>query len=122
MDLYQYRVVSVDKVVDGDTVDVTLDLGFKLYHKVRVRLSDYDAPETYRPKSSVEFEAGTKVKNFLKDLMFKVGSQFYLKSVKEEIYNRWGGYFVDQNGVVVNDQVIIYMKENKLTKGDLGLV
>ena len=36
---------SVDKVVDGDTVDVTVDLGFRMYHTVRVRLYGVDTPE-----------------------------------------------------------------------------
>ena len=35
---YNFRVVSVDKVLDGDTIDVTIDLGFDLYKKERVRM------------------------------------------------------------------------------------
>ena len=122
MELYQYKILSVDKVVDGDTIDVTVDLGFKIYHRIRIRLSGYDAPETYHPTNQEEFKAGSRVKEFLKDVMFKSGSSFYLKSAKEEVYNRWGGYIFDQNGVIVNDQVVIFMKENKLTKEDLGLI
>ena len=44
--MYSYNVISVDDVVDGQTVDFTLDLGFNLYHKVRVRLEGIDAPES----------------------------------------------------------------------------
>ena len=36
---YNFRVVSVDKVLDGDTIDVTIDLGFDLYKKERVRVA-----------------------------------------------------------------------------------
>ena len=42
---YNFRVVSVDKVLDGDTIDVTIDLGFDLYKKERVRIAGVDTPE-----------------------------------------------------------------------------
>jgi len=42
---YNFRVVSIDKVVDGDTIDVTIDLGFDLSKKERVRVAGVDTPE-----------------------------------------------------------------------------
>ena len=42
---YNFRVISIDKVVDGDTIDVTIDLGFDLYKKERVRVAWVDTPE-----------------------------------------------------------------------------
>jgi len=42
---YNFRVISIDKVVDGDTIDVTIDLGFDLYKKERVRIAGVDTPE-----------------------------------------------------------------------------
>ena len=42
---YNFRVVSIDKVVDGDTIDVTIDLGFDLFKKERVRVAGIDTPE-----------------------------------------------------------------------------
>ena len=42
--MYEYKC-TVDRVVDGDTVDVTLDLGFDILHKCRVRLYGIDTPE-----------------------------------------------------------------------------
>ena len=42
---YNFRVVSVDRVLDGDTIDVTIDLGFDLYKKERVRVAGVDTPE-----------------------------------------------------------------------------
>ena len=42
---YNFRVVKIDKVVDGDTIDVTIDLGFELYKKERVRIAGVDTPE-----------------------------------------------------------------------------
>ena len=42
---YNFRVVSVDRVVDGDTIDVSIDLGFDLIKKERVRVAGVDTPE-----------------------------------------------------------------------------
>lgn len=42
--MFEYKAV-VDKVIDGDTVDVTVDLGFKIGCKLRIRLARIDAPE-----------------------------------------------------------------------------
>ena len=42
---YNFRVISIDKVADGDTIDVTIDLGFDLYKKERVRVAGVDTPE-----------------------------------------------------------------------------
>ena len=44
--MYTYFVSSVDRVVDGDTVDVIIDLGFDLTKKERVRLAGIDTLET----------------------------------------------------------------------------
>ena len=42
---YNFRVTEIDRVVDGDTIDVTIDLGFDLYKKERVRVAGVDTPE-----------------------------------------------------------------------------
>ena len=42
---YNFRVVEIDRVVDGDTIDVIIDLGFDLYKKERVRVAGVDTPE-----------------------------------------------------------------------------
>ena len=42
---YNFRVIKINRVVDGDTIDVTIDLGFDLYKKERVRVAGIDTPE-----------------------------------------------------------------------------
>ena len=42
---YNFRVTEIVKVVDGDTIDVIIDLGFDLYKKERVRVAGVDTPE-----------------------------------------------------------------------------
>ena len=42
---YNFRVIKINRVVDGDTIDVTIDLGFDLHKKERVRVAGVDTPE-----------------------------------------------------------------------------
>ena len=42
---YNFRVIEINRVLDGDTIDVTIDLGFDLYKKERVRVGGVDTPE-----------------------------------------------------------------------------
>ena len=63
--MYEYEVKEVIKVVDGDTVDVLVDLGFETYQIHRVRLLGINAPET-RTKDLEEKERGLITKDWLK--------------------------------------------------------
>ena len=63
---YNFRVVKIDKVVDGDTIDVTIDLGFDLYKKERVRIAGVDTPEK-RTRDLEEKELGIDATNWLKE-------------------------------------------------------
>jgi|TARA_R100001460_G_scaffold7545_2_gene19118 micrococcal nuclease len=58
-------VISIDKVLDGDTIDVTIDLGFDLYKKERVRIAGVDTPEK-RTRNLEEKELGIDATNWLK--------------------------------------------------------
>ena len=62
---YNFRVISIDKVVDGDTIDVTIDLGFDLYKKERVRVAGVDTPEK-RTRNLEEKALGIDATNWLK--------------------------------------------------------
>ena len=63
---YNFRVVSVDKVLDGDTIDVTIDLGFDLYKKERVRVAGVDTPEK-RTRNLEEKALGLDATEWIKD-------------------------------------------------------
>ena len=63
---YNFRVVSVDKVLDGDTIDVTIDLGFDLYKKERVRIAGVDTPEK-RTRDLEEKALGIDATNWMKE-------------------------------------------------------
>jgi micrococcal nuclease len=63
--MYEYRVKEVLKVVDGDTIDVIIDLGFDVSFTSRVRLAGIDTPES-RTTDAREKILGLEVKDYLK--------------------------------------------------------
>ena len=63
---YNFRVISIDKVVDGDTIDVTIDLGFDLYKKERARVAGVDTPEK-RTRNLEEKALGLDATAWIKD-------------------------------------------------------
>ena len=62
---YNFRVIEINRVVDGDTIDVTIDLGFDLYKKERVRVAGVDTPEK-RTRNLDEKALGIDATNWLK--------------------------------------------------------
>ena len=65
--MYEYHAV-VDRVVDGDTLDVTIDLGFHTYIKTRVRMEGMNAPES-RTRNLEEKERGLAAKARLQEII-----------------------------------------------------
>jgi len=65
-----YRVKSVERVIDGDTIDVVLDLGFDTMTKQRVRMLGIDTPES-RTRDLEEKKYGLLSKKILKDFVRK---------------------------------------------------
>ena len=63
---YNFRVTEINRVLDGDTIDVTIDLGFDLYKKERVRVAGVDTPEK-RTRNLEEKALGIEATNWLKE-------------------------------------------------------
>ena len=63
---YNFRVIKINRVVDGDTIDVTIDLGFDLYKKERVRVAGVDTPEK-RTRDLEEKALGIDATNWIKE-------------------------------------------------------
>ena len=63
---YNFRVTEIVKVLDGDTIDVLIDLGFDLYKKERVRIAGVDTPEK-RTRDKEEKALGIDATNWLKE-------------------------------------------------------
>ena len=63
---YNFRVTEINRVLDGDTIDVTIDLGFDLYKKERVRVAGVDTPEK-RTRDLEEKALGLDATKWLKE-------------------------------------------------------
>jgi|TARA_Y100000004_G_scaffold121938_1_gene137078 micrococcal nuclease len=98
---FSYRVSKVVKVVDGDTIDVILDMGFDILYKQRVRLFGIDTPES-RTSDKIEKKYGLMSKKFLQDKL-KSASKISIKTYKGEETGKFGrilgDVFVDGKSV-----------------------
>lgn len=84
--MYNYKAQCV-RVVDGDTIEVIIDLGFNVSYKETVRLNKIDSPES-RTSNKLEKQAGLKVKQFLIDTI--EGKIIYMETIKtDEKYGRY---------------------------------
>ena len=101
--MYIYKAKCV-RVVDGDTIDATIDLGFDTWKKIRIRLVGMNAPES-RTRDLEEKVLGLAAKAFLKDILGKHDNDFILHSQGVGKYGRCLGelFLGDQN---VNDLMI----------------
>ncbi len=106
--MYEYRVKKVTNVVDGDTIDVDLDLGFNISYSQRVRLAGIDTPES-RTSDKFEKVLGLEAKEYLKSKV-KDAKLVVIKTElpdSSEKYGRILGWvYVDGNTISVNDEMI----------------
>ena len=83
--MYTYRA-RVVRVVDGDTYDVIVDLGFEIYHKIRVRLRNVDTPEVYGRNAS---EEGRAASAYVKSLIEGKNVIITTHKKKATTFGRW---------------------------------
>jgi micrococcal nuclease len=120
--MYEYRVKQVLRVVDGDTIDVDIDLGFDISFTSRVRLAGIDTPES-RTTDKKEKVLGLEVKQRLKELLSK-SSNIVIKTQKPDSTEKYGrilGWlFIDGAEKSINEGLIAdgyawdYMGETKI--------
>ena len=84
--MYNYNA-KLDRVVDGDTIDAMIDLGFGVHVKKRIRLAGINAPES-RTRNKVEKKLGIAAKERLKDLLEGAANVFELESQELGKYGR----------------------------------
>lgn len=87
--MYEYKITKIIKIVDGDTVDVILDLGFDMYKKERIRLVGIDTPES-RTRDLEEKEMGLEAKEFLERRMNDC-ENLWVRTEKDGKYGRMLG-------------------------------
>jgi micrococcal nuclease len=106
--MYEYFVKDVTNVVDGDTIDVVIDLGFDIMFASRVRLAGIDTPES-RTKDKAEKVLGLESKEYLKKHL-KDAKSVIIKTEKmdsSEKYGRILGWvYVNGDTESLNDKMI----------------
>ena len=79
--MYEYKV-KITRVIDGDTVDAEVDLGFDTFIKDRIRLMGLDTPES-RTRNKKEKALGLAAKAYLKELLKENKGDIILRTSKE---------------------------------------
>ena len=131
--MYEYSCKIV-RVVDGDTVDVDIDLGFGMWmHKERIRLHGIDTPES-RTRDLVEKKFGLEAKKMIETWM-PVGSTQTLVTVQDKAgkYGRILGKFKIHDGkedrqttinewMIENHYAVAYLGQSKEAIADEHLI
>ena len=112
--MYEYNA-EILNVVDGDTIDLNVSLGFDIKKKIRVRLSRINAPEMHGVlKESVEYQKGLASMKFVEDFARMTNNKVRIVTVKDktEKYGRYlaevfalEGAFKDKN---LNDEMLTF--------------
>ena len=107
--MYEYKAF-VNKVIDGDTIDFKVDLGFKAFIDIRCRLARIDAPGIRKPEGKV-------AKAFVESTL-PIGTECIIQTKKTDIYGRYlAEVIVNNNNVndllLTSKNAILYDPKNK---------
>jgi micrococcal nuclease len=108
-DPYIYRIRSIHKVVDGDTIDADIDLGFDISLTKRIRLAGVDTPES-RTTDEKEKKYGLESKEWLKKKVEGAKNILIKTELPDstEKYGRIIGHlFINDQDTSLNDQMIV---------------
>ena len=105
-------MTEINRVVDGDTIDVTIDLGFELYKKERVRVAGVDTPEK-RTRNLEEKELGIHATHWLKKQLEDTIAGDEELIIRTELKGGVGKYgrllgwlYIGDNNISINEQMI----------------
>jgi micrococcal nuclease len=124
-DPYVYRIKSITKVVDGDTIDANIDLGFDISLTKRIRLAGIDSPES-RTRDLEEKALGLETKEWLKKTL-EDAKDILIKTEKPDSTEKYGriiGHlFINGQETSLNNQMIAegYALEYEGGKKDMDL-
>ena len=109
---YNFRVTEIVKVVDGDTIDVVIDLGFDIYKHERVRIAGIDTPEK-RTRDLEEKALGIDATNWMKATLEDTINGEHELTIGTELQGGMGKYgrllgwlYVGDDNVSLNEQMI----------------
>lgn len=104
--MHQYKVKEFVKIIDGDTVDVLINLGFDITIKQRIRLLHINAAET-RTKDLKEKEEGLFAKKWLEKELSREG-EWIINTTKDDKYGRiLGELYLVGDPITVNEKMLI---------------
>lgn len=103
--MYQYKIKKINRVIDGDTVDLDIDLGFGVTLSHRVRLKDVNAAET-RTLNIEEKKKGIEARLWLEKELSRQG-EWIIETTKEDKYGRiLGTLYLVGDPVTVNERML----------------
>jgi micrococcal nuclease len=101
---YEYKVKEVVRVVDGDTIDVLIDLGFGLTKKERVRVAGIDTPES-RTRNLYEKYLGKEAAAYLEEEL--LAENIIIKTEKDGKYGRMLGWlYKEGENISIQERMI----------------
>jgi len=104
--MYEYHA-ELRRVVDGDTLDLLLDLGLHVHVLARVRLARVDTPEVYGVRhDSEEYVDGLAASAFVQGWLAQRDGTLTVRTQKSGKYGRWIAEVADVNGESLNDALI----------------
>lgn len=117
--MYTYKA-KVEKVVDGDTLDLLVDLGFRIHHRIRVRLLGVDCPET-RTSDKVEKSKGLEAKEYTNSYVSECMEKYGYVLVTTESTDKYGRWLAhinspDDKALSLTESLI----QNKHTKDHIS--
>ena len=112
---YNFRVIKINRVVDGDPIDVTIDLGFDLYKKERVRVAGVDTPEK-RTRDKEEKALGIDATNWLKEKLNSAVSGDDDLIIRTELVGGVGKYGRLLGWLYIGDAAVS-LNEDMITEG-----
>lgn len=114
--MHEYQATIV-RVIDGDTIDVDIDLGFDNWlHKQRIRLCGIDTPES-RTRDKQEKVHGLLAKKCVQEHL-EVGESYPLRTTKKGKFGRYLGEFKTRKGLITKILIkaklaVVYSGQNK---------
>jgi micrococcal nuclease len=106
--MYKYKA-TVDRIVDGDTIDITIDLGFKITTHQRIRMAGINTPETYNvKKDSEEYKKGLAAKQFVEQRISENNFEVLIETEKETgKYGRYiGTLWLADSEISLNEELV----------------
>ena len=103
--MYKYKIKKITRVIDGDTIEVDIDLGFHVTLNQRVRLKGIDASET-RTLDLEEKKKGLEAKEWLTKELSREGD-WIIETTKEDKYGRiLGILYCIGDRVTINERML----------------